>query len=595
MSPDTAGGPRGEELRGLGVSPGIAIGRALVLQGPRAAVFHSRREGPEVEAEVVRFWRAVRGAWRQLRGLRDRVRREAGDPFARVFEVQILILRDRNLLQETAALIREERVNAEWAFRTVVRRYTQVFARLGDPDLRERGTDIEDVEARVQAILGGRRRGRDLSHLTSEVIVVGPTLSPSDVASLDRDHVIGLAMDGGGPTSHTAIIANALGIPAVTGLRDASRRVSTGERLVLDGASGLLVRDPSARELEQWADRRASRRQREVELAALRDLPAAMTDGARVGLMANIELRDEMEAARRYGAEGVGLYRSEFLHMGADDREPMEEDYFRVYREVAERALPHEVVVRTLDLGGEKLSAGEEARAEPNPVLGLRAIRLCLRRPDLFRRQLRAILRAAAHGKVRLLVPMVSGLEEIRQTRAILESVRDELSEQRVPHDPDVPVGVLVETPAAALIVERLCREVDFFAIGTNDLIQYTLAIDRGNEAVSYLYQPFHPAILGLLRDVAEIAGRYGVRVSVCGEMAADPMAAVVLAGLGIAELSMKPAAIPGVKEVIRSMSLRDARSIAQDALRCDTAGEAEEMVRRRVLSFMPAEYACPL
>ena len=582
-------------LRGVGVSAGIAIGRALVLEGPDVAIFRLDLAPEAAASEVTRFQRAVRRAWRQLRVLRDRVRSEAGEAYARVFEAQILILRDRALHQETAALIHREHVNAEWALHTVVGRYTQIFSQLGEPSLQDRGTDIEDVEARVQAILTGSRKGHDLSELTEDVIVVGATLGPSDAAGINRERVIGLAIDGGGPTSHTAIIASALGIPAVAGLRDASARVRTGDLLVLDGSEGVLVVNPPDEEAAAWRTRRTRLAQRELDLTMLRDQPAVTREGVRIRLQANVELPEEMLAARRFGAEGVGLYRSEFLYLREAPGFPGEEDHYRTYRELAEKAMPHEVVIRTLDLGGEKYFSTILERREPNPVLGLRGVRLCLRRDDLFRAQIRGILRAGAHGKVRLMFPMISGLEELRRARAIVDEVKDDLRTQRVPFDPDVPIGIMIEVPAAALTADRLAREVDFFSIGTNDLIQYTLAIDRGNESVAYLYQPLHPAILDLIRRVVEAAGRNGVRVSVCGEMAAHPVSAVILAGLGVLELSMNPAAIPSVKQVIRAIRLGDARALVEEVLRLDSPGAIEALARARVAELAPAEPAAAL
>jgi phosphotransferase system enzyme I (PtsI) len=582
-----------EALRGTGVSAGIAIGRALVLEGTNLAVFRLDLEGERAGAEVLRFRRAVRRAWRQLKDLGERVRREAGEAYARVFEAQILILRDPALLKETEALVRRERVNAEWALRTVVGRYTQVFAQLGDADLRERGTDIEDVELRVQAILTGSHKGHDLGQLTDDVIVVSAALSPSDAASLNRQRVIGLAIDGGGPTSHTAIIASALGIPAVAGLGDASRRIRSGDLVVLDGSSGTVIRNPPESEVAAWRDRRARLAQRELELVVLRDLPAVTRDGARVALRANIELPEELPVARRYGAEGIGLYRSEFLYLTSAAAPPDEERHYRTYRELAEKALPHPVVIRTLDLGGERYASTLPDRREANPVLGLRGIRLCLRRPDLFRPQLRGVLRAAAHGKVRVMLPMVGAVEEVRQARAIVEEVRRELLRERVPFEPEVPLGIMIEVPAAALIAEQLAREVEFFSIGTNDLIQNTLAIDRGNAAVSYLYQPLHPAILHLIRRVAEAGSRFGRPVSVCGEMAAHPASALVLIGLGVGELSMTPAAIPAVKQAVRGLTLRDARDLVEEALRHQTGSAIEAVVNRRLEALLREE-PCP-
>jgi phosphotransferase system enzyme I (PtsI) len=591
----TSGRDDGEILRGLGVSPGIAIGRALVLEGPSLSVSRLEIAPQAVRAELTRFEHAARVAMRQLRLLRGRVRREAGEAYARIFHAQMLILKDPALRKDTAAMIRRERVNAEFALRTVLGRYGRLFAGLGEPDLRERGTDIEDVENRVQMILAGITRRRDLGDLARGAIVVSAALSPSDAASLSRARVAGLAIDGGGPTSHATIIASALGLPAVAGLRTASSRLRTGDLLVLDGAEGLVVRNPSPSELQRWHDQRARLLQRDRNLEVLRDRPAATSDGVGILLMANIELPEETAAALRYGAEGIGLYRSEFLYLREAPELPDEEQLHRAYRDLAAAMLPHEVVIRTLDLGGEKFFAGVPGIHEPNPVLGLRAIRLCLGRPELFRAQLRAALRAALHGKVRLLLPMVSGVEEIREARARIDAVRREMERDGVPCQSEVPLGVMIEVPAAALCADRLAAEVDFFAIGTNDLIQYTLAIDRNNESVSYLYRPLHPAILMLVRRVVEAASARGLRVSVCGEMAADPFAAVVLIGLGITELSMNPAAIPGVKQMIRSIAARDARAIVDEALALDTAAAIEETVRRRVLALLPSEQACPL
>lgn len=572
-----------ETLRGTGVSPGIAIGRALVLESSSVAIFRLDLSAAEAAGEVLRLQRAVRRAWRQLRGLRDRVRQESGEAYARVFEAQILILRDRHLLKETALLIRREQVNAEWAFQSVVRRYTEVFSHLGDPSLRDRGTDIEDVAARVLAILTGSKRHHDLSELGGDVVVISSELSPSDAAGLNRDHVIGLAIDGGGPTSHTAIIASALAIPAVTGLRQASRRVRTGETVVLDGSAGVLVRRPGEEEAAAWRARRANLARREVDLLALRDQPAITREGVHVRLLANLELPEEVATAHRYGAEGIGLYRSEFLYLRKAPGLPEEDDHYEAYRALAESARPHAVVIRTLDLGGEKYFATLVDRREPNPVLGLRAIRLCLRREDLFRAQLRGIFRAAAHGRVRMMLPMVSGLDELRRARRVIEAVRGDLARERVRFDPGVPLGIMIEVPGAALMADSLAREVDFFAIGTNDLIQYTLAIDRGNEAVAYLYQPLHPAILALVRRVTEAGARRGLPISVCGEMAAHPVTAMILIGLGVTELSMNPAAIPEIKQTILNLSLKEARAVAEEALGLDTAEAIEDMARRRL------------
>jgi phosphotransferase system enzyme I (PtsI) len=590
-----AEGIEGERFRGLGVSPGIAIAPALVLHGPRFPVPRIALAAIEVEAEAARFERALRSAARQLRRLRERVRREAGDPYARVFEAQILILKDPALLEETVSLIRRDEVNAAWALQTVVRRYGQMLAQVAASTAQERAaSDIEDVELRIQTILSGGRRGYDLASLTRDVVLVSRTLSPSDAARLNHTRVVGLAIDGAGPTSHTAIIAGALGIPAVVGLQDLSDRVHNGDLMVLDGADGTVVRSPSDQDLAGWRARRERQARLDARRDRLRELPAITRDGAQIRLLANVELAEELETARRNGAEGVGLYRSEFLYLREAPALPDEELHFRTYRSLAEQAEPHEVIIRTLDLGGDEYCGRVLDRPEPNPVLGLRGIRLSLKRTDLFRTQVRGILRAARHGRLRMMFPMVSGLEELARARAIIAEVHADLMREGVPHAAEVPVGIMIEIPAAALLAEHLAGEVDFFSIGTNDLIQYTLAIDRGNASVSYLYQPLHPAILGMIRGVVVAASRRGLRLSVCGEMASDPVAVLILLGLGVAELSMSPASIPGIKQVIRDASIGDCRTIADAALRCATVEEVETLVRQRIRPLLPTEDGGP-
>lgn len=586
-----AEGREGAKFNGLGVSPGIAIAPALVLEGPRVPVSRIDLAVDQVEEEAARFERALRSAARQLRRLRERVRREAGDPYARVFEAQILILKDPALLDETMSLIRSDRANAAWALHTVVSRYGQMLTQMAASTTQERGaSDLEDVELRIQTILSGGRRRYDLGTLKRDVVLVSRTLSPSEAARLGQTRVVGLAIEGAGPTSHTAIIACALGIPAVVGLQDVSGRINNGDLVLLDGADGTVVRSPSDRDVAMWRARRERHAERDARRVRLRELPAITRDGAQIRLLANLELPEELETAQRNGAEGVGLYRSEFLYLREAPSLPTEEQHYRIYRSLAEQADPHEVVIRTLDLGGEEYYGQVLDRPAENPVLGLRGIRLSLKRTDLFRTQVRAVLRAAQHGRLRIMFPMVSGLEELARARAIIEEVRGDLERDGVPHAAGVPIGIMIEIPAAALLAEHLAGGVDFFAIGTNDLIQYTLAIDRGNASVSYLYQPLHPAILGMIRGVVVAASRRGLRVSVCGEMASDPAAVLILLGLGVAELSMSPAAIPGIKQVIRDVSVADCRVVADAALHCATVEEVTALVQERIRPLLSME-----
>lgn len=580
-------------LRGIGVSPGIALGRVLLLESPSTSIFRVPVAADRTAREVTRLRRALVRCKRQILGARERALEEAGEGYARVFDAQILILEDPSLIRETTDIIRREQVNAEWAVREIVSRYLKVIGGLGDATLRERGSDVEDVHARIQQALSGRQQ-HDLSELREDVIVVSRVLSPSDLVLLNREHVRGLAIEDGGQTSHTAIIANALRVPAVVGLKGIGSVAKNGDPIVLDGRTGTVGLQPGPGMLEEY--RRAARRAGEAEAGLLteRDLPAVTVDGVGIRLQANLELPEEAAAARESGAEGVGLYRSEFLFLQLSPDLPTEEDHRRVYRALADRMAPHEVVIRTLDLGGEKYFHRILEREKGNPVMGLRAIRFCLRRPDIFRTQLRGFLRAAAGGGLSLMFPLISDREELVQAKEILESARRELLAEGAEVPERFPLGAMIEVPATATTADLLAREVDFFSIGTNDLIQYALAVDRGNPSVAYLYRPLHPAILRLVKGVVDAARAAGIRVGLCGEMAADPLCAALLVGMGLTELSVKPSAIPAVKHLIRSLTASEARAIAREALSLPGSREVEDLLRGRLGERLPLGYAAP-
>ncbi len=583
---------RSRILRGIGVSPGIAMGGALILENPSTSIFRVPVAQEQIPREITRLRRALARCKRQILEARARALQEAGEGYARVFDAQLLILEDSSLIRETTEIIQKEQVNAEWAVRGIVNRYLRVIAGLGDPYLRERGGDVEDVHARLQRALAGRQQ-HDLSELREDVIVVSRLLSPSDLVLLNREHVMGLAIEQGGQTSHTAIIASALGVPAVVGVRGIASLVRSGDPMVLDGAAGPVQVHPTEQVLQEV--REAARRAEEDEARLLqeRDLPPVTLDGTGIRLLANLEIPEETDAALRFGAQGVGLYRSEFLFLHHAPDLPTEEDHRKAYRSIADRMAPRPVVIRTLDLGGEKYFHRMLGHEEANPVMGLRAIRFCLRRRDIFRTQLRGFLRAAAGGGLSLMFPMICDRDELIQAKEVLEEARRELRSEGVPVPERFPLGAMIETPAAAAIADILAREVDFFSIGTNDLIQYSLAIDRGNPSVAYLYRPLHPAMLRLIKGVIAAARSGGRQVSLCGEMAADPLCAALLVGMGIHELSMKPSAILAVKHLLRSLSLAEAKQMAREALTLSSSREVEDMMQRQIGDRLPHGYAC--
>jgi phosphoenolpyruvate-protein phosphotransferase (PTS system enzyme I) len=579
-------------LHGIGISPGISVGSVLILETPSTAVFRVPVAPARIPRELTRLRRALARCKRQILEAREKALKEAGEGYARVFDAQLLILEDSSLIRETTEIIQKEQVNAEWAVRGIVARYLKVIAGLGDPYLRERGGDVEDVHARLQRALSGRHQ-HDLSELKEDVIVVSHVLSPSDLVLLNREHVMGLAIEQGGRTSHTAIIASALGVPAVVGLRGITSALKSGDPIILDGATGTVRIDPTPAMLEEYRETARRAKAEEEDLLGERDLPAVTLDGAGLRLQANLELPEEGRSAVRVGAEGVGLYRSEFLFLHHAPDLPTEEDHRKAYRTLADRMAPHPVVIRTLDLGGEKYFHRLLEHEEVNPVMGLRAIRFCLRRKDIFLTQLRGFLRAAAGGGLSLMFPMICDRDELMQAKEILEGARKSLRAEGVPVPERFALGAMIETPAAAAIADILAREVDFFSIGTNDLIQYSLAIDRGNPSVAYLYRPFHPAVLRLIKGVIDAARSAGRPVSLCGEMAADPLCAALLLGMGISDLSMKPSAIPAVKHLLRSLTLAEARQMAREALALSSAREIEDMLQRGIGERVPHGYAC--
>ncbi|HZI93494.1 MAG TPA: phosphoenolpyruvate--protein phosphotransferase [Patescibacteria group bacterium] len=569
-------------LRGIGASPGIVVAPCLVLEAAESTVFRVSVKSADVEKEVARFRDAVETAKTQLRELQEIFEKEHRETAGSIFDAQRAVLEDETLMGGTARAIRGQKINAEWALRMELHHLTQSFADVAD---RERLLEnIEDIENRIQKILAGSDH-HDLSELTENVVIVASKLSPSETALLRVPHVIGMATDKGGPSSHTAIVAKALGIPAAVGLHDLSERVSSGEQIVVDGSRGIVIMNPTPADVARYEGMSLEfRRGEEERLRTLRHLKAETLDGFRVEIHANIELREQVEAVIKYGAEGIGLYRSEFLFLHRSPYLPTEEDHFEIYKDLAQRLAPRVVTIRTLDLGGEKYFHTVLKKDENNPVLGMRAIRFCLAHKEIFKTQLRGILRATVHGNVRVMFPLISGLEEFRAARAMLAEAMDELTAEGKPFKSDIPVGLMIEVPSAAAVADLLAREADFFSIGTNDLIQYTLAIDRSNESVAYLYRPMHPAIIRTIKFTADAAREAGIPVAMCGEMASDPLIVPILLGLGLTELSMDSVYIPSVKAALRALTVVEAREMVADILKLATSTEVEEYANNRIL-----------
>ena len=567
-------------LRGIAVSPGIAVGRALIVERDVVPVFRLSLPEGELEREVARLEAALEGSREQLRSVKERLSSEVGAPHAYIFDAHLLMLDDPMLRSRAAEIVREEHVNAEWALRTVSEELHALFNEFSDAYLRERSTDLDDVIGRVQLNLRGSPGAPSLERLPGQFILVASDLSPSEAAELDWEKVLAVATDVGSSTYHTAIIARSLGIPAVVGLKDATRRTPAGSLVVVDGTRGEVVVEPSEPALEGFRAAQEEYRIEDERLRATRELPSRTLDGVGVRLEANVEFIEEASTAQLYGAEGIGLFRSEYL-LGRGLRWPSEEQQLDVYRRLIEQMHPHPVTVRTWDVGLEAL--GPVGPSSPNPALGERALRLLRRSPEPFRVQLRALLRAGEHGPLRIMFPFVGGVGDLRLVLSLLDEAKEEMRREGVRFREDVPVGINIEVPSAAVVADLLAAEVDFFSVGTNDLIQYLLAVDRTDPRVSELYEPLHPAVLRTLARIADAAREHNRPLSLCGEMAGQPLEAVLLVGLGFRQLSMAPSAIPRVKAAIRAIREEEAR---KQALRCLSLRTREETVRfvRQVL-----------
>ena len=575
-------------IHGVSASPGIVVGPAHLLFWEVPEVRARVIPESEVEAEVLRFRAVVEQAMERLRAIKQRAEEKAGVAEAAIFDVQMAILQDVELRARVETLVRQS-LGAERAFDLVMLEWREHFGRSTNPMMRERVGDITDVHIRVISLLL-HLPDHDPVDLEpgSNAILVTHDLTPSLTIQLDRRAIAGIATDAGTRTSHVAILARSLGLPAVVGLIDATSKLKSGDQVILDGTNGTLIPRPTAAVLAQFADRSIREKAAQLELASLANEDAVMTDGTRVTLRANVDLPDEAVPAAASGAEGVGLMRTEFLVVGRTAM-PSEDEQVEAYTKVVKAFGAHPIVIRTYDVGGDKLPIGGFPH-EPNPFLGWRAIRMCLDEPELFKVQLRALLRAAVHGDVRILLPLVVSVEEVRQTRFLLQEAANELQRRGIAFRADVPLGVMIETPAAAMSADSFVKDVSFFSIGTNDLVQYTLAVDRGNASLVTRFTPLHPAVLRLIARTVEVGNGAGLEVSVCGEMASQPLMAYALLGLGIRTLSVGAPGIPVLKRIVRGVSATSAAVAAQGALAADTAREAEQVLRQSLAEELGEE-----
>jgi phosphotransferase system enzyme I (PtsI) len=577
-------------IKGIGVSPGIVIGKAYLFDRLDAQVpFYKLSDPNLIVDEIRRFQNALQESEKQLLELKGRLSDLGGgmDPLY-IIDVHIMILKDRKFVDQTIQNIKEMCVNAEWAVRTTVEKYREIFDRMEDDYLRGRISDIQYAGQRILSNLIGNKRA--IVDMGEGIVIIATELSPADTVQMKIDRVLGFATDIGGKTSHTAIMARSLEIPAVVGLVNITRNIRTNDEIIVDGSAGLVIVQPDPEVRKRYEEKKRLFEAAQDGLLDYAHLPAITKDGHTVEIGGNIEFVEEIPSAIAHGADGIGLYRTEFIYINREEP-PSEEDHLASYRSVVGVKGLSWSTIRTFDLGGDKFYPGNKVSRELNPQLGLRAIRFSLKEVDIFKVQLRAILRASVQGKIRIMFPMISGVEEIRAAKRIFFEVRDELLTQGEPLGQDIEIGVMIEVPSAVIVAEELAKEVDFFSIGTNDLIQYVLAIDRINERVTYLYEPLHPAVLRLIKQVVDVGHKAGIRVAMCGEMAGEWAYTMILLGLQLDELSMNPLAIPRVKKIIRGSTLAESKRLVRKVMTFSSTAEIRAFVEATMRERFPEEF----
>ncbi len=575
-----------ERLQGIAVSPGIAIGEALVLDNEGFRIPRRFLPRDAVEEELARLDRALSAAVAEVEHNRKQVAEQLGDEYAAIFSAHIQMLRDPRLHDEIVEMIRSRHYSPEYAVSRALRRYAKVFQSLEGQYMAERANDIFDIEKRILRNLLGRRR-EELSQVTSPVLVLAHNLTPSETANLDPRFALGMVTEIGGPGSHTAIVAEGLGIPAIVGVGPFLTDVSGGDTVIIDGDQGQIVLHPDEETLARYRHEVEEQRSLAAKLESLRELPAKTMDEQAIQLLGNIEFPYEVKQCDERGAAGIGLYRTEFIYLGRED-DPSEETHFESYSSVVQAMAGKPVVMRTLDLGADKMRSLPDPEDERNPFLGLRSIRLALRNRDLFRIQLRAILRASALGEIRIMFPLISTILEFRQARMVLSDAMEDLDEAGIAYDKDIKVGMMVEVPSAVMMMDRFVEEVDFFSIGTNDLIQYCLAVDRSNKDVANLYTAADPSVIRMIDMAVTCASNHDVPISTCGQMCGDPTYTMLLLGLGLRSLSVTPAAVPEIKRVCRSVTISQCREVAQKVLQLDSAREIKTFLKEELSKVFP-------
>ena len=578
-------------LKGIGVSPGISTGKALVLDYAIANIpYYQLQDKTHTEKEVRRLEKALKASRRQLATIKTKLTKEEGLEPIFIIDMHIMLLKDKGMINSIADLIREQMINAEWALKLTIDKYRESFEKIDDEYLKARISDVEYVGQRVLRNLIGAENVR-ISNIGEASLIISRDLSPADTVQMKMENILGFATDMGGKTAHTAIVARSIGIPAVVGLERVTHEVRAGDTVIIDGCDGFVIVNPDPDVIKRYEEKRKHFEILEEDLLKEARLPAVTRDNRKIEIGANIEFVEEIPSVLIHGADGIGLYRTEFIYINKEQL-PTEEEHFTNYRRVIEGQGVKWSTIRTFDLGGDKFISDPKLAKELNPVMGLRAIRFCLQEEELFKVQLRAILRASAFGKTRVLFPMISALEEIRETKKIFNEVKEDLLRQNIPVGEDIEIGIMIEVPSAAMIADSLAREVDFFSIGTNDLIQYTLAIDRVNERVTYLYDPLHPAVLKLIKMVVDTGHNAGIRVAMCGEMAGEPTYTLILLGFELDELSMNPLAIPRVKKIIRNSTMEEAKIVLRKIMTFSTAGEIGKYVKDYMIDRFPEDFS---